>query len=80
MQPPIVPIFVGILFFSGIGVVSLFWPERIREYGLRHQSRFFPNPFAGWMRTRSYLISLRIIGALALAAAIAVALVAFRTD
>lgn len=53
--------------FLCIGIVCMFWPEKIQSYALTHQGPEFVeklNPFATWMRTRSYVATLRIVGAM----------------
>jgi hypothetical protein len=58
------------LFFSGVGVVALLWPDKMQRDVLKHGTKFYfwPNPFLGWMRTRSYLVYLRIMGGVFVAA------------
>jgi len=56
-----------------LGVVCLFWPDRIRDFALRTSSMGLGktlNPFLSWMRTSQYLWSLRISSAVALGALI----------
>jgi hypothetical protein len=57
------------LFFLGVGVLALGWPERIQEYVISFYSNAKGlaswNPFLSWMKTPSYVVSLRIVGALA---------------
>ncbi len=54
------------LVFLLIGIGCVFWPERIQELGLRyyaaHERDAKLNPFLGWMRTRSYVVVIRVIG------------------
>ncbi len=60
------------LFFFGVGIVALVWPERVQDWMLSfHESgsgiaRW--NPFLNWMRTSSYIVSLRVVGVLAIGA------------
>ncbi len=63
---------IGLLITLIVGFLCLFWPERVQEYALKWsvQGRGRLNPFLNWMKTRSYIIMLRIIG---IAAIIAVA-------
>ena len=61
----------GCLFLLVTGVLCLLWPESIRNYALGVSPKW--NPFLGWMRTGQYVWSLRIIGALALAGFLLVA-------
>ena len=53
------------LFTFGLGLISLVWPEKMQRYALKHCTKYFfwPNPFWGWMKTRSYLVYLRVMGA-----------------
>jgi hypothetical protein len=54
----------------GIGVIWLLWPKKMQEYALKHCTKFYSwqNPFLGWMKTRSYLVYLRVMGLVLLAA------------
>jgi hypothetical protein len=64
---------LGVAFFLFVGVSSLFWPERIQSYALeRSTSRLHQrvNPFIGWMKTRQYVWSLRVIGGMSVGAAL----------
>jgi hypothetical protein len=56
-----------------VGIVCLFWPEKVQEYALKCSFQGIGkfNPFLSWMKTRNYIITLRVIG---LAAVTAVAL------
>lgn len=76
--PPTVQVgkLIGVALFAlvllAIGLVCLVWPEKVREYGQLGQGRARGiakfNPFPGWEHTRSYIISLRLGGVLAIAA------------
>jgi len=59
------------LIFLAIGIICLFWPEKIQQYFLDYyfQHRTFEklNPFMNWMKTSSYIIALRIIGLIGMA-------------
>lgn len=65
-----------------VGFFSVVWPERIQRWmlsfheGARGIARW--NPLLDWMRTSSYIISLRIAGALSLAAGLLVLLAVAR--
>ncbi len=74
----LVLISVFCLFTFGLSLISLVWPEKMQQYALKHCTKYFfwPNPFLGWMKTRSYLIYLRVVGAVFLAAGLFVLLVA----
>ena len=58
------------IFFLVVGIVTLGWPEKIQEYALHFYANAKGmagwNPFEKWMRTSSYILSLRIIGMLAI--------------
>jgi len=51
-------------FLLAIGLFSLAWPERLQRYALKRCTRyyFWANPFLDWMKTRSYLTYLRVMG------------------
>ncbi len=65
MKSQLAALITGILFLT-VGVVCLLWPERIQEYGLKyHAARSFAldmNPFLSWMKTQSYVWTLRVVG------------------
>jgi len=71
MKPTLVASATAIIFLV-IGVVCLFWPERIQQFGLdyyaSHRAAARLNPFLDWMKTRGYIVSLRIIGVMAIGA------------
>jgi len=54
---------VWFLCVLGVGVVCLFWPRAVRDFGLRTSPRF--NPFLGFMKSPSYIWSIRITGLIA---------------
>jgi hypothetical protein len=60
------------LLFFGVGIVALGWPEKLQEWALNFYGSGSGlakwNPFLNWMRTSSYVVSLRIVGFLALVA------------
>jgi len=60
------------IFFFGAGIVALVWPERVQEWMLNfHQSGSAGaewNPFLNWMKTSSYIVALRVVGALSIGA------------
>jgi hypothetical protein len=60
------------LFFFVIGVSTLVFPYKIQAAALKKRAKFwgFPNPFHGWMETQGYIWMLRILGAVAIAAAL----------
>lgn len=57
------------VFFIGVGVLALGWPEKLQECALNYYSHAQGlakrNPFIKWMQTSAYVLSLRITGALA---------------
>ena len=67
---------VALIAFGTIGVVCLMWPHRIQEFALgyyaRHPFQARLNPWLKWMSTPGYVLSLRLIGAMALGAAVIV--------
>jgi hypothetical protein len=54
-------------FFLLVGVTALLWPEKIQLYALKHSAKF--SPYLGWMKTRQYIWSLRLIGLISTASA-----------
>ena len=65
--------FIGVLAFLVPGIAGLLWPEKIQEFALKyyanHPTLVRLNPFLDWMKTKSYIISLRIVGVLSIGAA-----------
>lgn len=59
-------------FLLAAGVIALVWPERIQNWMLAFHEGAHGfakwNPLLGWMRTSSYVVALRIVGALSIAA------------
>jgi hypothetical protein len=68
--PQMLAAFAFCLFAFGIGLIWLLWPKKMQGYALRHCTKFYSwqNPFLGWMKTRSYLVYLRVMGLVFLAA------------
>ena len=68
-------------FLAG-GVIALIWPKRIQTWALAYfnegPGRAQWNPLRDWMRTSSYVVSLRIVGVLSIAAGCLVLLAAVR--
>jgi hypothetical protein len=60
------------VFFFAVGAVALIWPERIQDWMLSFYDRSNGlarwNPFLNWMRTSSYVLSLRVIGGVSVGA------------
>jgi hypothetical protein len=79
--PQMLAAFAFCLFALGIGLIWLLWPKKMRDYALEHHTKFYfwPNPFLGWMKTRSYLVYLRVMGAVFVAAGLYVLLFALRS-
>ena len=69
-------------FFLTVGVIALVWPERIQSWTLTFYEEAHGlakwNPLLDWMRTSSYVVSLRIVGVLSIAAGCLVLLAAAR--
>jgi hypothetical protein len=69
MKETAIVLITGIIFLL-IGIMCLFWPEKIQEFGLcyyaRHKMISKFNPFLGWMKTPGYITVLRILGAVAI--------------
>jgi hypothetical protein len=70
--------FAFCLFAFGMGLIWLLWPKKMQEYALKHCTKFYfwQNPFWGWMKTRGYLVYLRVTGVVFLATGLFVLLVA----
>ena len=50
----------------GIGLLCLIWPLKIQQLALTSPWVYRGNPWHEWMKTTSYLVSLRISGAIAI--------------
>jgi hypothetical protein len=76
--PQMLAAFAFWLFAFGIGLLWLLWPKKMQEYALKHCTKFYflQNPFLGWMKTRSYLVYLRVMGAVFVTAGLYVLLFA----
>ena len=65
MKEDFVPLATGIIFLV-IGIICLFYSKKVQKYALdfydRHKTAEALNPFLDWMKTPSYILSLRIIG------------------
>ncbi len=70
MKEDLIALATGIIFLV-IGIICLFCPEKVQQYGLRfydhHKTAGRLNPFLNWMKTPSYILSLRIIGLIGIA-------------
>jgi len=71
-----IPVIVGVTFFLVAGVACIGWPEQIRDFGLMRQPKGFKNPFDSWMRTKAYIVSLRVIGVFCILSALILLLAA----
>ena len=65
-QQILIALGLAVLCFGG-GLAGLLWPERVQRFALTHstgrlQQKF--NPWLGWMKTRQYVWSLRLSGAI----------------
>ena len=72
---------LSLLFLLFVGFSALFWPERIQSYALEHSTSTLHqkvNPFLTWMRTRQYIWSLRLVGAMSVGAAVLLLLILIR--
>jgi len=60
---------MGLILFV-VGLLCLFWPEKIQRYVLNSYERNNTlkkfNPLLNWMHTSAYITSLRIIGLMAI--------------
>ena len=81
MRGNLIPVFTGVVFLV-IGVFCLFWPEKIQEYALKWSVQGLGkfNPFLSWMKTRSYILALRIIGIMAIAGFLLVIFALFKSQ
>ena len=52
-------------FFLAVGLISLIWPDKVRDYSLMWSDRSY-NPFLRWMKKPSYILCLRITGVVAI--------------
>jgi len=51
------------------GLLGLFRPRQVQAHYLRLNEKNAWNPFLPWMRTESYVLTLRLVGVLSLGAA-----------
>jgi hypothetical protein len=75
-QAQLIVAVVVCFFLLAFGLLSLVSPERLQRYALKRCTRyyFWPNPFLDWMKTRSYLVYLRVMGGVSLLAGLFVLL------
>lgn len=59
-------------YFLAIGIAGLGFPYRLQATVLKKRPKFwgFENPFLGWMKTKSYIWMLRVIGTVSIIAAL----------
>ena len=74
----IIMIIVLGVFFLTVGVTSLIWPRRIQKKILA-RGRYKIDPFYNWMKTESYIMSLRVTGLISLAAFILLVIAVVRS-
>jgi hypothetical protein len=72
MTAPTIALLAAVVFFVP-GIICLLWPKKIQGFALRYYT-IHPllariNPFLAWMKTRNYIVHLRICGVLAISAA-----------
>jgi hypothetical protein len=67
-------VFVGPLTLLVGGIICLFWPHRVQELALSQYAANPAlgklNPWLGWMKTQSYIVTMRIGGAVAILVAL----------
>jgi len=81
MEGNLLLILTGIIFLI-IGAICLFRPDNIQEYALKWSVQGLGkfNPLLGWMKTRNYILTLRIIGVTVIAMFLLVLFVLFKTQ
>ena len=62
-------IFISIGLTLIMGICCIFFPEKIQEIALKYSENKL-NPFLGWMKTKSYIITLRVIGIAAISSSV----------
>jgi hypothetical protein len=59
------------LFFLICGVIAAAVPYRIQKFAIDYHTKYrVYNPFLDWMKTKNYIISLRVIGLASIAVSI----------
>jgi hypothetical protein len=65
MKENLIALVTGLIFFI-VGIVCIGWPKWIQQksldYYIHDKTAEKLNPFMGWMKTSSYVFSLRLIG------------------
>jgi hypothetical protein len=79
---------IGIVIMHGslaatlvVGLICLFYPQRVQRYALRRCRDWvpgLPNPFIGWMGTAGYVVYLRIMGCLFTVVALGIELLVWK--
>ena len=64
---------IGAIAFACVGLICMVWPRELQRYILTFERRTSWNPFLPLMRTEAYVVQLRLVGFLALVAAVVVA-------
>jgi hypothetical protein len=81
MKSLLIPLLVALITLS-IGIVCLFCPERIQQFGLDYYDTYKTaakfNLFLGWMKTRSSVMVLRLMGSLAIVVSVLALFVVIR--
>ena len=72
MTAPTIALLAALAFLVP-GIMCFLWPNKIQEFALRyytvHPLLARLNPFLEWMKTRNYIVHLRICGVLSINAA-----------
>lgn len=73
MKENLIALATGLIFLA-VGIICLFRPKKIQQYALDYYSkhRAFKKiiPFTGWLKTSSYILTLRMIGLMGIAGSI----------
>jgi hypothetical protein len=73
MKGSLIPGILGGMSFLIFGIACLLWPEKIQEYALKSSTQGlgkYWHPFQGWVSTRSYVVTLRILGVISILASL----------
>jgi len=67
VKDSLIPLIMGLIFLA-VGSVCLFWPQKVQEYALRWSGQGLGrySLFLGWIKTPSYVWTLRVIGIIAI--------------
>ena len=81
MKATVAALITGALFLL-VGIACLLMPERIQtislNYYAEHPGAGRLNPFLEWMRTPSYILSLRLVGLIALGGCVLIIIAGIR--